>query len=104
VGRDPAEINKTALMSMIPGRTQAEAEQIRDQFLGRMGVQWSDLDEAARTNYFDRVIMGGPEALEEQLRSLLAAGLDGITVNLPVNGHDPEIVALAGEVITKALS
>ena len=48
VGRDPAEINKTALMSMVPGRDQAEAERVRDEMLARQGMPWDSLDENTR--------------------------------------------------------
>ncbi len=27
-------------------------------------------------------------------------GLDGLTVNLPASGHDPEMVTLAGETLS----
>jgi hypothetical protein len=30
-------------------------------------------------------------------------GLDGLTVDLPVNGHDPERIALLGEISNKIL-
>ncbi len=39
----------------------------------------------------------------EQVRGLLDVGMDGLTVNLPTDGHDPEAVAFAGEVLGKAL-
>jgi F420-dependent oxidoreductase-like protein len=103
LGRDPSEINKTALMTMVPGRDRAEAAEARDEMLASQGMKWDDLDENTRAAVSSRMLLGGPDELGEQLQSLLALGLDGITVNLPVNGHRPEIVAVAGEVITKAL-
>jgi F420-dependent oxidoreductase-like protein len=103
VGRDPAEINKTALMTMIPGRDEAEAEKLRDEVLARQGMAWDALDDATRALISSRMLLGGPDRLAESLDGALALGLDGITVNLPVNGHDPEIVALAGGLVTKAL-
>jgi hypothetical protein len=39
----------------------------------------------------------------ESLSGLLELGLDGIVINLPANGHDPEIVALAGQVLSKVV-
>jgi F420-dependent oxidoreductase-like protein len=103
VGRDPAEINKTMLNFLIPGRDTAEAEAARDRFLAAQGLDWNNLDEATREGFLARIIIGGPDDVGEQLTALLGLGLDGITVNLPVNGHDPEIVALAGEIITKVV-
>jgi F420-dependent oxidoreductase-like protein len=104
VGRDPSEINKTMLSFMVPGRDAAEATQIRDAYLAAQGMSWDSLDEETRAGFLNRMIMGSPEECTEQLAGLLDLGLDGITVNLPVNGHDPEIVALAGEIVGKALT
>jgi hypothetical protein len=39
----------------------------------------------------------------EQLAHAVSLGLDGLTVDLPVNGHNPERVALLGEIALKAL-
>jgi F420-dependent oxidoreductase-like protein len=103
VGRDPAEINKTTLTFMIPGATLADAERARNDLLASQGMDWDTLDDATRALVAGRMLIGGPDELGAQLQDLLKLGLDGITVNLPANGHDPEIVALAGEVITNAL-
>jgi F420-dependent oxidoreductase-like protein len=104
VGRDPAEINKTTLTFMILGRDQAEAENIRDGILAQQGLDWATLDEATRAQLSSRMLMGGPDRVAEQLDHLLGLGLDGIVLNLPANGHDPEIVALAGSLVSKAVS
>ena len=45
-------------------------------------------------------IMGGPDEVCEQVQTLIDMGLDGLTVNMPANGHDPEMVALAGETLS----
>jgi F420-dependent oxidoreductase-like protein len=104
VGRDPAEINKTVLMYMVPGRDAAEAVGLRDQMLASQGLTWEDLDDATRRMVTARFLIGGPDELAQQLAHLRSLGVDGYTVNLPVNGHDPEIVALAGGLLTEALS
>jgi F420-dependent oxidoreductase-like protein len=104
LGRDPREINKTMLSFLVIGRDTAEAERLRDDYLAGIGMAWADLDEDTRAGFTNRIVIGGPEECTEQLRGLLDLGLDGLTVNLPVNGHDPEIVALAGEVVGKALA
>jgi len=48
----------------------------------------------------DTVKVSSAEAISE-LRDL---GIDGITLNLCANAHDPEMVTLAGEVADKALA
>ena len=37
------------------------------------------------------------------MQKLIDAGLDGVTLNLVANGHDPDMVMLAGESATKAM-
>jgi alkanesulfonate monooxygenase SsuD/methylene tetrahydromethanopterin reductase-like flavin-dependent oxidoreductase (luciferase family) len=66
-------------------------------------MAWDTLDEATRTLLSGRMVLGGPDDLVVQLQELLATGLDGLTVNLPINGHEPEMVAIAGQAVTKAL-
>jgi F420-dependent oxidoreductase-like protein len=103
LGRDPAEINKTALLLTVPGQDRADAEHTRNEFLAAQGMVWEDLDADTRTLLEGRMVLGGPDDLVAQFQEALAAGLDGLTINLPLNGQDPEIVALAGRAATKAL-
>ena len=49
------------------------------------------------------VVMGDPDEVGEQLSSVLALGVDGLTCNLAANGHDPENVELLGETLTKVM-
>jgi hypothetical protein len=37
----------------------------------------------------------------EQVAELRAAGLDGVVLNMPVDGFDTESVALAGQTLSK---
>ena len=46
-----------------------------------------------------RMIFGGPDQVKEQIQGLLDLGLDGLTLNMIPNGHDSEMVALAGETL-----
>ena len=80
--------------------TQAEAEQGRDEFFASRGLDWSSLDEDFRAALMDRIILGGPSEVAAQVEELLKLGLDGVTLNMPANGHDPEMVALAGETLS----
>jgi hypothetical protein len=48
--------------------------------------------------------MGDPDTIGEFVeRKIRDVGLDGLVVNLPANGHDLEAIALAGQVLDKAL-
>ena len=46
-----------------------------------------------------------PDSIGEQVQERLPGrGLDAVTVNIPAHGHRPEVVARAGEILTRALS
>jgi alkanesulfonate monooxygenase SsuD/methylene tetrahydromethanopterin reductase-like flavin-dependent oxidoreductase (luciferase family) len=49
------------------------------------------------------VIHGDPDTVGEQLEAVMATGIDGMTINLPANGHVPERVSLLGEVAAGVL-
>ncbi len=49
------------------------------------------------------VIFGDADTVGEQIAEAVGLGLDGITVDLPVNSHKPERVELLGEVALRAL-
>jgi len=104
LGRDLSDINKTSLSFVMIAPTTAEAEQVREQFFQERGMSWDALDDATKASMEPRMVTGDPDTVGEWLGELLDLGLDGIVVNLPANGHDPEIVALAGQVISKLLS
>jgi F420-dependent oxidoreductase-like protein len=103
VGRDPSTINKTALFSVIQGTSEEDAARLRDEFLGARGMDWSALDEGTRAALTARMVIGGPDSVAEQAQALVALGLDGLCVNLPATGHDPEAVAATIRNIAKAL-
>ena len=48
----------------------------------------------------DRINIGGPDEVAARVKDLMDLGLDGVTLNMPANGHDPEMVALAGETLS----
>jgi len=104
VGRDIATINKTPLGSLIVGRTMEEAEAKRTTLLQDRGMPpWDQLDENVKKMIGARFVVGDADAAGEQIQSLLALGLDGVTFNMPADGWDLETVAFAGEVVNKAL-
>ena len=100
LGRDMASINKTALGTVVLARTLEAAEETRNDFLRRRGLDWDTLDDATRSLIGARLFVGGPEEVAEKMQQVRALGIDGMTVNLPAAGNDPELVALAGEVLT----
>jgi F420-dependent oxidoreductase-like protein len=105
VGRDPATINKTPLGMLVLAPTTKEAEEKRDQLLTTRGMpKWDQLDEGMKAMLGARVVVGDPDTVGEKIRDLLGLGLDGVCFNMPADGWDLESVALAGQVVTKAVS
>lgn len=49
------------------------------------------------------VIFGDPDTVGERMVEVLNTGIDGMTINMPPNGHIPGRVTLCGEVATAAL-
>ncbi len=104
VGRDIDTINKTPLGSLVLGQTMEEAEDKRDALLADRGMPpWDQLDDNIKNMLGARFVVGDADTAGEQIQSLLALGLDGVTFNMPADGWEPEAVAFAGEVLNKAL-
>jgi F420-dependent oxidoreductase-like protein len=103
VGRDPATINKTPLCSVVVADTMEEAISLRNGFLLARGLDFEALDEATQAMVAARLVVGDPDTAGERVRELMALGLDGITANLPANGHDPEAVTRTIQVLKAAV-
>jgi F420-dependent oxidoreductase-like protein len=104
VGRDIDTINKTPLGSLVLGQTMEEAEDKRNALLADRGMPpWDQLDDNIKNMLGARFVVGDADTAGEQIQSLLALGLDGVTFNMPADGWEPEAVAYAGEVLNKAL-
>jgi F420-dependent oxidoreductase-like protein len=91
IGRDPSEITKTRLGSLVIGATDAEAEAKLPAFAAGRNM------DVQRARAFATV--GGPEAVAEQARAFLDAGLDGLLFNM-MDAHEIEPVRLAGAALS----
>jgi F420-dependent oxidoreductase-like protein len=89
VGRDPREIKRTALRTVVISRDGAEAAEKANAMRQRIG------EERFRFS----VIGGTPDDVRAQAEELYGAGLDGLIVNLR-DAHDLEVVALTGETLS----
>jgi F420-dependent oxidoreductase-like protein len=104
VGRPRGEINVTWLGSVLIGRTMEQAEAMRDQYLRARGMDWNSLPQAMRERMASVLVIGDPDSVGEFVaQRVIGQGLDGIVVNLPANGHDPEAVQLAARTLKAAL-
>ncbi len=90
VGRDPAEILKTRLGTLIVAPTVEEAERRRRRWQEGKGVGDAEVGS--------RLIWGSPETVGAMVKPFLDAGLEGMLFNMPV-GSTPEDVSLAGRAL-----
>ena len=102
--RDLADINKTSLCTVVIAPTMEEAERLRNAFLRARGMDWDSLDDAMRALVAARLVVGDGDTAGEQLETLLGVGLDGLTFNMPANGHDPDAVAHTVGVVKAAVA
>ena len=101
LGRNPADICRTRLGTLIVGRTMEEAQTKLSTRLG--GAKVEDLPPDLRARVEGMFIVGDPDTVCEQVQSLLDAGLDGLVCNLGVAGSTDE-VALTGDTLARVLA
>jgi len=98
LGRDRSEIKVTKLLMIAVAPTMEELEADLARIATTKG--WNDAIMAMVRKV---LIYGDADTVGERIAEAVGMGLDGITVDLPVNGHDTERVALLGEIARKAL-
>ena len=98
LGRDRSEITVTKLTMCLVAPTMEEAEADLREIAAVKG--WDDA-----TMEFAKAILiyGDADTVGEKLQELVDAGLDGLTVDLPDNGHKLERIELLGEIANKVL-
>lgn len=105
VGRDRATIGVSVLFSLVLAPTTAQAEAARNALLARRGLDWNTLPAPMREQISKVLVLGDPDTVGEIVqRKIVEVGMDGLVVNLPANGHELEAIALAGQVLGKALA
>ena len=93
-GRNPAEITRTRLGTLVIAETHEEAQRLLESWPDRANLDPERLRMV--------LTLGTPDEVAEQVRALLDAGLDGLVYHLP-NPWDLDAVALAGETLTRAV-
>jgi alkanesulfonate monooxygenase SsuD/methylene tetrahydromethanopterin reductase-like flavin-dependent oxidoreductase (luciferase family) len=95
IGRDPAEITRTHLGSVIIAPThEAALAKLEKRIEGAPGSEQA-IREAA--------LVGDPDSVGEQACTLLEAGLDGLIVSIP-DLDDPATVEMAGRTLAAAVA
>jgi len=98
LGRDRSEITVTKLVMCLVAPTMEEAETDLREMAATKG--WPD---EALELVRSVAIVGDPDTVGERLSAIMAMGVDGLTINLPANGHKTERIALLGEVAGAAV-
>lgn len=93
LGRDRSEITVTYQTSCVIAPTLEQAQRELAQAVAH-----------TRQLGGRRFIIGGPQEVADAYRRLLSTGIDGVTVNLPANGHVPGRVQLLGETVAPLIS
>ncbi len=93
LGRDRSEIKVTSLQMVHVAPTMEEAE--ADLRATGAAKGWPDeIVEMAK----GLLVYGDPDTVGERLQAVMDTGIDGLTVNLPANGHTTERIGLLGEI------
>jgi F420-dependent oxidoreductase-like protein len=92
LGRDPSEITKTRLGTVIIADTQEEAERRFDVLRDRFPQE--------RLAAF---LVGDPDTVAEKVSELIDAGTEGLIFNSP-HVHEPETIQLLGETLAPLLA
>jgi F420-dependent oxidoreductase-like protein len=98
LGRDRSEIAVTKLLMIAVAETQDELEADLASIAKVKG--WNDsIMEMVRKV----LIYGDADTVGERIAEAVNMGIDGITVDLPINGHNVERVELLGRIASQAL-
>jgi F420-dependent oxidoreductase-like protein len=98
LGRDRSEITVTKLQMIAVAPTQEELDADFRAIAEAKG--WTDGHIAAAKG---ALITGDPDTVGEILENAVSKGLDGLAVDLPVNGHNTERIELLGQIANKIL-
>jgi F420-dependent oxidoreductase-like protein len=104
LARDRSEIVVSYQRSVCIAPTMEEAQADLAAALSRRGVDLTALSDERRAALTARYVVGDPDTVGERLAADLALGLDGFTLNLPMNGHIPGRVALLGQTAAKVIA
>jgi F420-dependent oxidoreductase-like protein len=92
IGRDPTEIVKTRLGTLVVTGTKDEGDARREEFKRARGI-----DDAMLPSM---LTCGTADEIGDAVQPFFDAGLDGLIFNMPA-GSTPEMVELAGKALTE---
>jgi F420-dependent oxidoreductase-like protein len=104
LGRDRSEITVSWQRSTCIAPTMEQAQADLEAYFSMRGIDLTAMADDRRAAMTGRFILGDPDTVGERLAADLTLGVDGFTLNAPVNGHVPERVSLLGETAAKVLA
>jgi F420-dependent oxidoreductase-like protein len=104
LGRDRGEITVSWQRSTCIAPTMEQARADLEAYFSMRGIDLAGMADDRRAAMTGRFILGDPDTVGERLAADLTLGVDGFTLNAPVNGHLPERVSLLGETAAKVLA
>ena len=99
LGRDRSEIAVTKLQMVCLAPTMEEADADVRALAAVKGFDDSIVEMLKQI-----LIYGDPDTVGEKLVAAMRMGLDGLTINMPVNGHVTDRIGLLGEVASAAIA
>lgn len=98
LGRNRADIKVTKMTMVCVAPTMEKAMADARALSGVKG--WTDeVIEMIK----GMIIFGDPDTVGEKIQEFVDAGVDGLTINMPINGHITERISLVGEIANKIL-
>ena len=98
LGRNRSEIKVTKLQMIAVAPTQEELDADFQSIAEAKGWKEAHIKAAQGA-----LISGDPDTVGEILEKAVASGLDGLTVDLPVNGHNPERIELLAQIVDRII-
>ena len=98
LGRNRKDIKVTKMMNVCVAPTMEQALADVKTIANKKG--WNDeVIEMLK----EMMVFGDPDTVGQQLQAMVDTGIDGLTINMPANGHIVERIGLVGEIVDKIL-
>lgn len=104
LGRDRSEITVSQQLTVCIADTNDDAYATVADFLRQRGLDIDSMDAQSREEILSMVVWGDPTQVGERLDDVLQRGVDGFTLALPAQAHEPERVEQLGDVAWKVLA
>jgi len=103
-GRDRATLETTSLVFGMVDENGDNARRMQRDYLRKLGADPDTMSEEQFRAATGRHFVGTPDDVAADLqRRILDPGVDGVIINLVLNGHQPGVVTMVGEMLHKLL-